>query len=137
MSLFTAEEIAYLRGQRLGRLATASTHGELHVTPVGFAYNAELDTIDIGGGREGFGASRKYRDAQATGRAAFVVDDVLPAPGGGIRGIEIRGRAEAHATGGELVRPGGDPAFIRIAPTRIISWGINQPGYHPDARDVG
>jgi pyridoxamine 5'-phosphate oxidase family protein len=136
MSLFTDEEIAYLHGQRLGRLATANTHGELHVTPVGFAYNAELDTIDIGGSREGFGASRKYRDAQATGRAAFVVDDVLPGPAGGIRGIEIRGRAEAHATGGELVRPGGDPAFIRIVPTRIISWGINQPGYHPDARDV-
>jgi pyridoxamine 5'-phosphate oxidase family protein len=136
MSLCTDEEIAFLRGQRLGRLATANTHGELHVTPVGFAYNAELDTIDIGGSREGFGASRKYRDAQVTGRAAFVVDDVLPWPAGGIRGIEIRGRAEAHTTGGELVRPGGDPAFIRIVPTRIISWGINQPGYHPYARDV-
>jgi pyridoxamine 5'-phosphate oxidase family protein len=136
MSLFTDEEIAYLHGQRLGRLATANMHGELHVTPVGFAYNAELDTIDIGGSRAGFGASRKYRDAQATGRAAFVVDDVLPGPAGGIRGIEIRGRAAAHTTGGELVRPGGDPAFIRIVPTRIISWGINQLGYHPDARDV-
>jgi pyridoxamine 5'-phosphate oxidase family protein len=136
MSLFTDEEIAYLHGQRLGRLATANTHGELHVTPVGFAYNAELDTIDIGGSREGFGASRKYRDAKATGHAAFVVDDVLPGPDGGIRGIEIRGRAEVHTTGGELVRPGGDRAFIRIVPTRIISWGINQPGYHPDARDV-
>jgi pyridoxamine 5'-phosphate oxidase family protein len=136
MSLFTDEEIAYLQSQRLGRLATANTHGELHVTPVGFAYNTELDTIDIGGSREGFGASRKYRDAQAIGRAAFVVDDVLPGPAGGMRGIEIRGRAEAHTTGGELVRPGGDPAYIRIVPTRIISWGINQPGYHPDARDV-
>ncbi len=122
MSLFTDEEIAYLQSQRLGRLATASMHGELHITPVGFAYN--------------FGASRKYRDALATGRAAFVVDDVLMGPDGGMRGIEIRGQAEAHTTGGELVRPGGDPAFIRIVPTRIISWGINQPGYHPDARDV-
>src|SRR5260221_10246445 len=59
MSLFTDEEIAYLHGQRLGRLATANTHGELHVTPVGFAYNAELDTIDIGGSPGGFRAGRK------------------------------------------------------------------------------
>jgi hypothetical protein len=34
MARFTPEEIAYLQGQRLGRLATIDTKGDLHVVPV-------------------------------------------------------------------------------------------------------
>jgi|SRR5579859_6304140 len=134
MSKFTEKEIDYLRGQRLGRLATSNEQGELHVTPVGFLYNAELETIDIGGRRGGFGSSRKFRDAAQTGKVAFVVDDAQ-APRL-IRGIEIRGRAEAHASGGDQEHPGYDPAFIRLWPTRIISWGIEREEYQPYSRKV-
>ena len=49
MSHFTPAEIEYIKSQRLGRLATVNSTGEPHVVPVGFRYNAELDTIDIGG----------------------------------------------------------------------------------------
>ena len=49
MSVFTANELEYLRQQRLGRLATVEASGAPHVVPVGFRYNAETDTIDIGG----------------------------------------------------------------------------------------
>lgn len=134
MSAFTEKEIAYLTGQRLGRLATANSQGVLHVVPVGFIYNPELDTIDIGGVRGNFGASRKFRDATQTEQGAFVVDDV--APERQIRGIEIRGRAEAHPDGGDQVRPGGDPAFIRLWPARIVSWGIEGEGYQPFSRQI-
>jgi pyridoxamine 5'-phosphate oxidase family protein len=140
MSHFTPAEIAYLRTVRLGRLATVNARGEPHVTPVGFRYNPELDTIDIGGSRGGFGTSRKFRDAQATGRAALVVDDVdrgLFRKRWHLRGIEVRGTVEAYQSGYDKVYPGMDPAFLRLRPARIISWGINAPGYHPDARDVG
>jgi len=132
MSKFTAGEIAYLKGQRLGRLATVNAKGEPHVVPVAFAYNAELDTIDIGG--VGMGKSKKFRDAAQQKLVAFVVDDVTPdiKP----RGIEIRGRAEAFFTGGELLRPGVDQEFIRVFPTRLISWGIDTDPYHPSARSV-
>lgn len=144
MSHFTPEEIAYLTSQRLGRLATANARGELHVVPVGYVYNAALDTIDIGGRRPGFGASRKFQDARRTGHAAIVVDDVLVEEGEAgagqpqrqIRGIEIRGRAEAHETGGEALGPGYEPQFIRVFPTHIVSWGVNSAGYHPDSRRV-
>ena len=144
MSHFTPEEIAYMTSQRLGRLATANARGELHVVPVGFLYNPALDTIDIGGVRPGFGTSRKFRDARQTGQVAFVVDDVYvpdgqegqQGPQREIRGIEIGGRAEAHETGGEVLRPGSEPQFIRIHPTHIVSWGINSTGYQPDSRRV-
>ena len=133
-SPFTTKEIAYLQSQIPGRLATSNEQGELHVVPVRFSYNAELGTIDIGGARGGFGASRKFRDVARTGKAAFVVDDVVPPHH--IRGIEIRGRAEAFSEGGEQLRPGGDPAFIRLWPTHIVSWGIEQEEYHPYSRKV-
>src|SRR5260221_302204 len=47
MSRFTPEEIAYMQSQRLGRLATVSKKGDLHVVPVGFRYNPDHDTIDV------------------------------------------------------------------------------------------
>ncbi|HLI09016.1 MAG TPA: PPOX class F420-dependent oxidoreductase [Ktedonobacteraceae bacterium] len=132
---FTEKEIAYLQSRPLGRLATLNRQGELHVVPVRFIYNAELGTIDVGGVRGTFGSSRKFHDVAQTGRASLVADDILPPHH--LIGIEIRGRAEAHPTGGEQLQPGGDPAFIRIWPIHIVSWGIEQEDYHPYSRKVG
>ncbi|HEX2349689.1 MAG TPA: PPOX class F420-dependent oxidoreductase, partial [Ktedonobacterales bacterium] len=75
MSVFSEAEIAYLKGQKLGRLATINDAGAPQIAPVGFRYNAELDTIDIGG--HGVGASVKYRNVQSRPIVAFVVDDVV------------------------------------------------------------
>jgi|SRR5579859_997159 len=133
MSSFTETEIEYLKSQRLGRLATVNEACEPHVVPVGFRYNAEFDSIDIGG--RNFGRSRKFRDAVRRGLVAFVVDDVV-APRQP-RGIEVRGRVEAFTTGGQEIVPGFDPEFIRVHLTRIVSWGIDSDAYHPHNRSVG
>lgn len=132
MSNFTTQEIEYLAGQRLGRLATLSASGEPHVVPVGFRYNAELDTIDIGG--HNIGKSKKYRDAARDGRVAFVVDDVLPPwkP----RGVEVRGLAEVLGEGGKQIMQSFDDEMLRITPTRIISWGIESGAHSPNSRRV-
>jgi pyridoxamine 5'-phosphate oxidase family protein len=132
MSNFTAKEIEYLQGQRLGRLATVNAAGEPHVVPVSFRHNAELDTIDIGG--RDIAHTKKYRDAARHGRVAIVVDDVLPPwqP----RGIEIRGRAEVLATGGKEIVQSFAPEIIRIHPTHIIAWGIEGDAYHASSRKV-
>jgi pyridoxamine 5'-phosphate oxidase family protein len=133
MSAFTSAEIEYLRNQRLGRLATVNGEGEPHVVPTGFRYNAELDTIDIGG--HNLATSKKFRDAKRTGRAAFVVDDVLPPwqP----RGVELRGRAEVFEEGGYEVNSDFDAELIRLHPTRIVGWGIDTDAYRPNSRFVG
>ena len=136
MSVFTPKEIEYMASQRLGRLATVSATGEPHVVPVAFRYNAELDTIDIGG--HNIGQSKKFRDAARYGRVAFVVDDVL-APWQP-RGIEIRGRSEVFTTGGQEIRPPFSPELIRLYPRRIIGWGIdtdvNTNAFAPNSRTV-
>ena len=132
MSNFTQAEIDYIQSQQLGRLATVNEAGEPHVAPVGFTYNAELDTIDISG--RNMSKSKKFRDAAKQGRVAFVIDDVLPPwkP----RGIEIRGRAEAHTAGGQAVNANFDAEIIRIFPTRIIGWGLDTDAYRPNSRPV-
>ena len=124
MSAFSREEIEYLRSGTLGRLATVGRDGTPHVAPVGFSHNADLGTIDVGG--RDMANTKKYRDVDRSGRAALVVDDVLPPwrP----RGIEVRGRAEAV---------GGPRPLIRIHPERIVSWGIDAHGHRPNGRPDG
>jgi pyridoxamine 5'-phosphate oxidase family protein len=127
MSKFTPAEIAYLQSQRLGRLATVSAKGDLHVVPVGFRYNPEQDTIDIGG--LDMVPTKKYRDALRHGRVAFVVDDVLPPwqP----RLIEVRGSAQGLPEGGKEIVQNFSPEILRITPTYIVSLGINEEAVRP------
>jgi pyridoxamine 5'-phosphate oxidase family protein len=128
MSVFADTELEYLRGpRRLGRLATVGRDNTPHVVPVGWVYNADHDTIDVGG--YSMERTKKYRDVQRVGRAAIVIDELVSVSPWTVRGIEIRGRAEAldHPT-----------PLIRIHPERIISWGIESKvkgGLH--ARNVG
>jgi len=127
MSKFTPEEIAYFQSQRLGRLATVSEKGEPHVVPVGFRYNPEQDSIDIGG--HNIVPTKKYRDAVRYGRVAFVVDDVLPPwkP----RMIEVRGTVQGLPEGGKAIVEAFSPEILRITPTRIISFGLNSDIVRP------
>jgi pyridoxamine 5'-phosphate oxidase family protein len=120
---FTDAEIAYLESQRLGRLATLGPDGDLHVVPVGYRYNREQDTIDIGG--HNIAPTKKYRDAVQHGRVAFVVDDVLPPwrP----RMVEVRGTVQALTEGGKDIMPEFAPELLRIVPTYIVSLGLNDP----------
>ena len=114
MSAFSDAELAYLLGGRhLGRLATVGADGMPHVIPVGWSYNPEHDSIDVGGRDPA--RTKKFRDVARTGRAAIVVDDVLPPwrP----RCVEVRGRAEAIESPTPL---------IRIRPDRIVSWGMDE-----------
>jgi pyridoxamine 5'-phosphate oxidase family protein len=132
MSRFTPEEIAYMQSQRLGRLATVNKKGDLHVVPVGFRYNPDHDTIDIGG--HNIVPTKKYREALRHGRVAFVVDDVLPPwkP----RFIEVRGTAQAEPSGGKEINPHFAPDILRITPTYIVSMGVNDDVVQPGQQRV-
>ena len=135
MSSFTPQEIAYLQSQILGRLATVGADGDPHVIPVGFRYNPELDTIDIGG--HGIARSKKYRDVAHSGRAAFVVDDLASVDPWTPRMLSVRGRAEALPSGGQTIMSDFAPELIRIFPTWIGSFGINSRGFGLTSRNVG
>jgi pyridoxamine 5'-phosphate oxidase family protein len=143
MSAFTPSEIEFLTSQSMARLATVGPDGQPHVVPLTFNFNADEDAIDVGG--VDFGNTKKWRDARRNPRVTFLLDDVRPNPFRA-RALEVRGRAEAHETGGGSIHPrfpNFAPEFLRIRPTRILSWGLaGADGAVPDefrvnARDVG
>lgn len=125
MSDFTRNEIEYLENTVLGRLATVGPDGTPHVAPLGFSYNAELDTIDISGFN--MESSKKFRDVRRSGRAAIVVDDLASTEPWRPRGVEIRGRAEALD---------GPRPRIRLHPERIVAWGLDTDAFQPNSRSV-
>lgn len=80
--------------------------------------------------------TKNFRDAQSRPNVAVVLDDPSP------RFIEVRGRAEAYADGGEEVgKRLGAPfrfsrAWVRIRPRRIVAVGVNGGQFEVSARDV-
>src|SRR4051812_33426364 len=100
MSAFTPGETAYLQSQTMGRLATIGADGRPHIIPLTYVFNAELETIDLGG--VDFAAGKKWRDAKGNAKVTFLVDDFAP---GGAHAVEIRGDAELHEEGGSGINP--------------------------------
>jgi pyridoxamine 5'-phosphate oxidase family protein len=127
MSNFTDAELEFLQSgdRRLGRIATIGPDGTPHVTPVGYAYNPDIDGLDVRG--MNLAATKKYRDLSRNPRVAIAVDDVQPPwrP----HGVEVRGHAE-------VIAHESQPS-IRIHPERIVSWGLESDELgHRHARNV-
>lgn len=132
-SVFTAAELAYLREQPIGRLATIGPDGGPQVRPVGFVVAPGTGVIDIPGHDNP--STQKWRNVLRDPRVAFVVDDLVRKPWQP-RALEVRGTAEAlpdvlHADEFPGVRPG----VIRIHPRRILVFGLDDPD-SPGPRDV-
>jgi pyridoxamine 5'-phosphate oxidase family protein len=117
---FTDAQLAYLRSQLLGRLATVGADGGPQNNPVGFRVDDE-HRIVIGGAR--LGATRKFRNVLANPRVAFVVDDLASVRPWRPRMVEIRGTAEA-LTDIEPFGPGYSREVIRITPIRVFASGL-------------
>ncbi len=121
--MFSDEEIAYLRSQRLARLATVAADGQPTVDAVGFLFDGGRFVV---GGHK-LAASRKYRNiAAGNRRVALIVDDVQEE--GGARaphGIKVHGTAELVA--GDGYRGAGD--YIVVTPLVSWSWGILAPTF--------
>ncbi|MEU5434590.1 PPOX class F420-dependent oxidoreductase [Streptomyces sp. NPDC020719] len=122
MSEFSAAERAYLRTQRLGRLATVDAKGQPQANPVGF-FPQDDGTILIGG--HALGTTKKWRNLLANPRLALVVDDVVSVRPWKVRGVEIRGEAEL-LTGPHELGPHFSEELIRIHPRKIHSWGLEE-----------
>jgi pyridoxamine 5'-phosphate oxidase family protein len=120
MIVLSDAELRYLRGRRLGRLATVAEDGYPRVVPVAFRYNPEVGAIDIDGHR--LTERGMLRDVRRTGVAALVVDDVLPPQRP--RAVEVRGAAVTLDPDGQATREDSDGQIIRLAPRRVVSWGL-------------
>jgi pyridoxamine 5'-phosphate oxidase family protein len=94
-------ELAYLRAQRIGRLATVGPAGFPHVMPVRYEVredgSLEFDADGI-----------KLRNLMVEPKVAFVVDTMGPR-----QGVAIQGRASVVG-----------PERVRLVPERSFSWGL-------------
>jgi pyridoxamine 5'-phosphate oxidase family protein len=130
---FTDRELAYFASQRLGRLATISPQGAPQNNPVGFRVNAERGTIDIFGFN--MGRTKKFHNVKANPLISFVVDDLASLDPWVVRGVEVRGVAEALE---EAVPAHGHMSgqVIRIHPRRVITWGVDSAHPEMSGRDI-
>jgi pyridoxamine 5'-phosphate oxidase family protein len=117
--MFSEKELAYLRSQRLARIATVSASGEPDVAAVAFKFDGRRFFV---GGIDNT-HTIKYTNTKATGRAALVVDDYPSASPPQPRGIKIHGKSRLVETDGYA----GPGEYIEITPERYWSWGIEAP----------
>jgi pyridoxamine 5'-phosphate oxidase family protein len=117
-------ERAYLREQRLGRLATVDVQGRPQANPVGYFLRAD-GTVDIGG--YAMGTTKKWRNIGVNAHVSLVVDDIASLRPWRVRGVEIRGVAEQvvgpHDLGAQM-----SEELIRIRPYKVYSWGLEEAG---------
>jgi pyridoxamine 5'-phosphate oxidase family protein len=116
-SVFTDAELEFLRATHLGRIATASAKGTPDVSPVTFEIVDGDTAIRISGMDNP--RTLKWRNIVATGKAAFVVDDLASVDPWRPRGVKVRGAAEA-------IEEPGTRGIIVIRPSTVWSWGINE-----------
>lgn len=99
--IFSAEELEFLRSQRLCRLATVGPSGWPHVVPVTY-------TLTEAGDFEFDADGVKLRNLSAEPRCALVVDASSPK-----RGVSVQGRA--NVIGRERAR---------VVPVSKFTWGL-------------
>jgi pyridoxamine 5'-phosphate oxidase family protein len=117
---FTDEEIAYLRSQRLARIATVAPDGQPDASPVGFEFD---DGRFYVGGLD-LKRTRKFRNVEAGNtKVALVIDDMVSLDPWTPRFMRVYGTADwterPQGPGGS-----GSAPFLRITPTLSWSWNL-------------
>jgi pyridoxamine 5'-phosphate oxidase family protein len=115
---FTEEEIAYLRSQPLGRLATVAPGGQPDVTPVGFEFDGTYFYI---GGLDPV-RTRKFRNVAAgNDQVALVVDDLKSTDPWIPRFLRVYGTGELVEWDGRF----GPGPYMRVTPAVSWSWNLD------------
>ena len=115
---FTEEEIAYLRTQRLARIATVSADGQPDAMPVGYQFDGTYFYV---GGMNPV-KTRKFRNVQGGNtKVALVIDDLVSVNPWTVRGLRIYGNAELLVRQEGQFGPG---QYMRITPTASWSWNL-------------
>ncbi|MCX5530499.1 PPOX class F420-dependent oxidoreductase [Streptomyces sp. NBC_00006] len=122
MTEFSDAERAYLKSQRLGRMATVDPQGRPQANPVGY-FPQDDGTVLIGG--YSMGATKKWRNLEANPNVSLVVDDIASVTPWRVRGVDIRGEAELLVGPHEL-GPHMSEEVIRIHPRKVHSWGLEE-----------
>ena len=119
--MFSEKEKAYIKSQRVARIATVSTASQPDVAPVAFEF--EDDAFYVGG--LNMVQTMKYKNVLNNPRTAFVIDDLESMDPWTPRGIKLHGSATIVEREGPFVTG----PHIRLVPERHWSWGVDQPAF--------
>ncbi|MGE0824023.1 MAG: PPOX class F420-dependent oxidoreductase [Candidatus Binatia bacterium] len=119
---FSEKEVAYIKAQRLARIATVSEKNQPDVAPVSFEFDGRYFYV---GGRNN-PATMKYRNIKrGNTRIALVWDDWESLTPWKPRSLKIHGTAELVKRTGQL----GEGEYLRITPVVKWSMGIDEPAF--------
>lgn len=115
--MFSEPELAFLRAQRIARIATVALDGQPTVDAVGFSFDGRRFYV---GGRH-IQATRKYKNVAAGNtKVSLVIDELKSVQPWQAQGIRVHGEAEA-VEGQAHFGPG---LYLAITPMVTWSWGI-------------
>jgi pyridoxamine 5'-phosphate oxidase family protein len=130
-TIFSQNEIEYLKSQRIARIATGSVSSEdkrsiqPDVVPVDFDFDGEY--IYVSG--LNILKSTKYKNILKNNKVALVIDDLKTVDPWDPRGIRIYGVADVVTRQGGYMDQTGhtEDQYIRILPSKKWSWGVDEP----------
>ena len=141
-AVFTETELDFLKGMRVGRLATSDIAGQPHVIPIVFATDGRrlYTPLDEKPKRVEPSQLKRVRNLMENPKMAFVVDhydeDWTQLAWMLVKGTgKIVEKGEAHATGVRLLEekyaqykrmPLKDRPLIVISPSHVTSWKARQ-----------
>jgi pyridoxamine 5'-phosphate oxidase family protein len=119
--MFSEQELAFLRTQRLARIATVAPDGQPTVDAVGFSFDGTHFYV----GGQNIQSTRKYKNVVAGNtKVSLVIDELKSVQSWLALGIRVHGEAEAVETQAHF----GPGLYLVITPTVSWSWGMKEPG---------
>ena len=97
--VLTDGELAFIKEQRIGRLATASPKGAPDVAPALAIYRRSLGAFLLGG--QGLERTRRYQNARRNPQASLVFDALSWEPYE-LRGVKVAGSISIHVADEEI-----------------------------------
>ncbi len=120
--MFSEPELAFLRTQRIARIATVAPDGQPTVDAVGFSFDGTHFYV----GGHNLQATRKYKNVVAGNtKVSLVIDDLKSMQPWLAQGIRVHGEAEAREGQAHF----GPGTYLVITPKVTWGWGMtDQPG---------
>jgi pyridoxamine 5'-phosphate oxidase family protein len=125
----TDHELAFIKEQRIGRLATASPTGAPDVAPALAIYRRSLGVFLFVG--QGIERTRRYNNARRNPQASVVFDALSWEPYE-LRGVKVAGSISVHLADDEInLGTMGIPLLV-LRPERKWSWGLEEKAFGDD-----
>ncbi len=125
----TDGELAFIKEQRIGRLATASPSGAPDVAPALAVYRRSLGVFLFGG--QGIERTRRYNNARRNPQASLVFDAISWDPYE-LRGVKVAGSISVHGADDEINLGMMGIALLVLRPERKWTWGLDEKAFGDD-----